>query len=115
MSNYLTDNLDSLSYLRKVSAEGHLYNGFNLLTAEFKWVIARVGLILGNCPALIERGGDERSAKRVKKDCFCEEEKFQYLNIHFYFYYSLLQQLLGTTTSKKKKNREASWIILFLK
>ncbi|XP_012671470.1 transport and Golgi organization protein 2 homolog isoform X2 [Clupea harengus] len=36
VSNYLTDNLDSFSYLRKVSSEGHLYNGFNLLTADFK-------------------------------------------------------------------------------
>lgn len=29
---------DSYSYLKKVSSEGHLYNGFNLITAEFKWV-----------------------------------------------------------------------------
>lgn len=36
VSNYLTDNLDSYSYLKKVSAEGHQYNGFNLLTADFK-------------------------------------------------------------------------------
>ncbi|KAI1901077.1 hypothetical protein AGOR_G00056420 [Albula goreensis] len=36
VSNFLTENIDSYSYLRKVSAEGHLYNGFNLLTAEFK-------------------------------------------------------------------------------
>lgn len=37
VSNYLTDkDLDSYSYLKKVSTEGHLYNGFNLLTAEFK-------------------------------------------------------------------------------
>ncbi|RXN32016.1 transport and Golgi organization 2 -like protein [Labeo rohita] len=35
VSNYLTDNLDSLAYLRKVSSEAHLYNGFNLLTADF--------------------------------------------------------------------------------
>lgn len=36
VSNYLSDrDLDSYSYLKKVSAEGHLYNGFNLLTAEF--------------------------------------------------------------------------------
>ncbi|KAM6944019.1 transport and Golgi organization protein 2 homolog isoform 1-T2 [Lycodopsis pacificus] len=35
--NYLTDkDVDSYSYLKKVSAESHLYNGFNLLTAEFK-------------------------------------------------------------------------------
>lgn len=37
VSNYLTDNNgDSYSYLKKVSTEGHLYNGFNLLTAEFR-------------------------------------------------------------------------------
>ncbi|XP_040052542.2 transport and Golgi organization protein 2 homolog isoform X1 [Gasterosteus aculeatus] len=35
--NYLMEkDLDSYSYLKKVSAESHLYNGFNLLTAEFK-------------------------------------------------------------------------------
>jgi len=28
--------LDSLSYLKKVSKDGHMYNGFNLLTADFK-------------------------------------------------------------------------------
>lgn len=39
VSNYLVDkDLDSYSYLKKVSTEGHLYNGFNLITAEFKWV-----------------------------------------------------------------------------
>ncbi|XP_076850765.1 transport and Golgi organization protein 2 homolog [Brachyhypopomus gauderio] len=36
VSNFLTDNLDSFSYLRKVASEGHLYNGFNLLTADFR-------------------------------------------------------------------------------
>ncbi|XP_034092235.1 transport and Golgi organization protein 2 homolog isoform X1 [Gymnodraco acuticeps] len=37
VSNYLMDrDVDSYSYLKKVSAEGHLYNGFNLLTAEFR-------------------------------------------------------------------------------
>ncbi|XP_072289453.1 transport and Golgi organization protein 2 homolog isoform X2 [Eucyclogobius newberryi] len=37
VSNYLTENNgDSYSYLKKVSADGHLYNGFNLLTAEFR-------------------------------------------------------------------------------
>ncbi|XP_029916169.1 transport and Golgi organization protein 2 homolog isoform X1 [Myripristis murdjan] len=37
VSNYLVDkDLDSYSYLKKVSSEGHLYNGFNLITAEFK-------------------------------------------------------------------------------
>ncbi|XP_016420924.1 transport and Golgi organization protein 2 homolog isoform X2 [Sinocyclocheilus rhinocerous] len=36
VSNYLMDNLDSFAYLRKVSSEAHLYNGFNLLTADFR-------------------------------------------------------------------------------
>ncbi|KAM4745971.1 transport and Golgi organization protein 2 homolog isoform 1-T1 [Anableps anableps] len=37
VSNYLMDkDVDCYSYLKKVSAEGHLYNGFNLITAEFK-------------------------------------------------------------------------------
>ncbi|KAG7241361.1 hypothetical protein INR49_025561 [Caranx melampygus] len=37
VSNYLMDKeVDSYSYLRKVSTESHLYNGFNLITAEFK-------------------------------------------------------------------------------
>ncbi|XP_051527594.1 transport and Golgi organization protein 2 homolog isoform X3 [Myxocyprinus asiaticus] len=36
VTNYLADNLDSFAYLRKVSSEGHLYNGFNLLTADFR-------------------------------------------------------------------------------
>ncbi|KAI5091291.1 transport and Golgi organization protein 2-like [Silurus meridionalis] len=35
VTNFMTENLDSFSYLRKLSSEGHLYNGFNLLTAEF--------------------------------------------------------------------------------
>ncbi|XP_039660031.1 transport and Golgi organization protein 2 homolog isoform X2 [Perca fluviatilis] len=37
VSNYLMDkDLDCYSYLKKVSTESHLYNGFNLITAEFK-------------------------------------------------------------------------------
>ncbi|KAM9810856.1 transport and Golgi organization protein 2 homolog isoform 1-T1 [Neosynchiropus ocellatus] len=37
VTNYLADkDLDSFSYLKKVSSEAHMYNGFNLLTAEFK-------------------------------------------------------------------------------
>ncbi|XP_035592217.1 transport and Golgi organization 2 homolog [Oncorhynchus keta] len=37
VSNFLTDHSqDSYSYLKSVSSERHLYNGFNLLTAEFK-------------------------------------------------------------------------------
>ncbi|CAB1444739.1 unnamed protein product [Pleuronectes platessa] len=37
VSNYLMEkDWDSYSYLKKVSSESQLYNGFNLITAEFK-------------------------------------------------------------------------------
>ncbi|MEE6504353.1 hypothetical protein FKM82_005156 [Ascaphus truei] len=36
VTNFLTSDLDSFSYLKKVSAEGHLYNAFNLIAADFK-------------------------------------------------------------------------------
>lgn len=34
--NFLTTDLDSFSYLKKVSLEGHLYNGFNLIAADLR-------------------------------------------------------------------------------
>nr|XP_055178703.1 transport and Golgi organization protein 2 homolog isoform X2 [Nyctereutes procyonoides] len=34
VAHFLTTDMDSLSYLKKVSAEGHLYNGFNLIAAD---------------------------------------------------------------------------------
>ncbi|DAA20395.1 TPA: hypothetical protein LOC518209, partial [Bos taurus] len=34
VAQFLTSDMDSLSYLKKVSAEGHLYNGFNLIAAD---------------------------------------------------------------------------------
>ncbi|XP_021112749.1 transport and Golgi organization protein 2 homolog isoform X2 [Heterocephalus glaber] len=34
VTNFLTTDMDSLSYLKKVSQEGHLYNGFNLIAAD---------------------------------------------------------------------------------
>lgn len=38
VTQFLTADMDSLSYLKKVSVEGHLYNGFNLLAADLRWV-----------------------------------------------------------------------------
>ncbi|KAE8634797.1 hypothetical protein XENTR_v10002440 [Xenopus tropicalis] len=35
VTSFLTSEIDSFSYLKKISAEGHLYNGFNLLAADF--------------------------------------------------------------------------------
>ncbi|XP_054448740.1 transport and Golgi organization protein 2 homolog isoform X2 [Pteronotus mesoamericanus] len=34
VAQFLTTDMDSLSYLKKVSTEGHLYNGFNLIAAD---------------------------------------------------------------------------------
>lgn len=48
VSNYLMNkDQDSYSYLKKVSLESHLYNGFNLITAEFRWVNMRRDVPLG--------------------------------------------------------------------
>lgn len=41
MAHFLTTDMDSLTYLKKVSAEGHLYNGFNLIAADLRCVVAR--------------------------------------------------------------------------
>lgn len=38
VTHFLTSDMDSLSYLKKVSTEGHLYNGFNLIAADLRWV-----------------------------------------------------------------------------
>ncbi|XP_073531848.1 transport and Golgi organization protein 2 homolog isoform X3 [Phyllobates terribilis] len=35
VANFLTSDLDSFSYLKNISAEGHLYNAFNLVAADF--------------------------------------------------------------------------------
>lgn len=34
VTQFLTGDMDSLTYLKKVATEGHQYNGFNLLTAD---------------------------------------------------------------------------------
>ncbi|KAG8146312.1 putative C22orf25-like protein, partial [Naja naja] len=34
VTNFLTSEMDSYSYLKKVALEGHLYNGFNLIAAD---------------------------------------------------------------------------------
>ncbi|XP_070131288.1 transport and Golgi organization protein 2 homolog isoform X5 [Equus przewalskii] len=36
VAHFLTTDMDSLTYLKKVSAEGHLYNGFNLIAADLR-------------------------------------------------------------------------------
>lgn len=36
VAHFLTTDMDSFSYLKKVSTEGHLYNGFNLIAADLR-------------------------------------------------------------------------------
>ncbi|XP_043385302.1 transport and Golgi organization protein 2 homolog isoform X2 [Chelonia mydas] len=46
--NFLTTDLDSFSYLKKVSLEGHLYNGFNLIAADLSSTNGDVICYYGN-------------------------------------------------------------------
>ncbi|XP_032931349.1 transport and Golgi organization protein 2 homolog isoform X1 [Catharus ustulatus] len=48
VTNFLTADLDSYSYLKKVSEEGHLYNGFNLLAADLNTTKGDVICYYGN-------------------------------------------------------------------
>lgn len=71
VSHFLTSDMDSLSYLKKVSTEGHLYNGFNIIAADLSTSKGDVVCYYGNRgepepivltpgePALVSRqGGD---------------------------------------------------------
>uniref|UniRef100_A0A2K5EQ02 Transport and golgi organization 2 homolog n=1 Tax=Aotus nancymaae TaxID=37293 RepID=A0A2K5EQ02_AOTNA len=49
VTHFLTTDVDSLSYLKKVSVEGHLYNGFNLIAADLRWVCKR-GMAVATSP-----------------------------------------------------------------
>ncbi|XP_063082194.1 transport and Golgi organization protein 2 homolog isoform X4 [Cavia porcellus] len=48
VTNFLTTDMDSLSYLKKVSQEGHLYNGFNLIAADLSTAKGDVICYYGN-------------------------------------------------------------------
>ncbi|XP_075390043.1 transport and Golgi organization protein 2 homolog isoform X2 [Tenrec ecaudatus] len=47
-THFLTNDIDSLSYLKKISTEGHLYNGFNLITADLSTTKGDVVCYYGN-------------------------------------------------------------------
>ncbi|NP_001309078.1 transport and Golgi organization protein 2 homolog isoform X12 [Homo sapiens] len=49
VTHFLTTDVDSLSYLKKVSMEGHLYNGFNLIAADLRQLPD---------PAIEDQGGE---------------------------------------------------------
>uniref|UniRef100_A0A8I5NQ60 Transport and golgi organization 2 homolog n=1 Tax=Papio anubis TaxID=9555 RepID=A0A8I5NQ60_PAPAN len=48
VTHFLTTDVDSLSYLKKVSMEGHLYNGFNLIAADLSTAKGDVICYYGN-------------------------------------------------------------------
>ncbi|XP_045441446.1 transport and Golgi organization protein 2 homolog isoform X1 [Pipistrellus kuhlii] len=48
VTHFLTTDMDSFSYLKKVSTEGHLYNGFNLLAADLSTEKGDVFCYYGN-------------------------------------------------------------------
>ncbi|XP_037351674.1 transport and Golgi organization protein 2 homolog isoform X2 [Talpa occidentalis] len=48
VAHFLTTDVDSLSYLKKVSTEGHLYNGFNLIAADLSTTKGDVVCYYGN-------------------------------------------------------------------
>ncbi|XP_032125679.1 transport and Golgi organization protein 2 homolog isoform X5 [Sapajus apella] len=48
VTHFLTTDVDSLSYLKKVSVEGHLYNGFNLIAADLSTAKGDVICYYGN-------------------------------------------------------------------
>nr|XP_060468913.1 transport and Golgi organization protein 2 homolog isoform X5 [Panthera onca] len=61
VTHFLTTDMDSLSYLKKVSAEGHLYNGFNLIAADLSTEKGDVVCYYGNRgepePVVLAPGG----------------------------------------------------------
>ncbi|XP_029424124.1 transport and Golgi organization protein 2 homolog isoform X3 [Nannospalax galili] len=48
VTHFLTSDMDSLSYLKTVSAEGHLYNGFNLIAADLSTAKGDIVCYYGN-------------------------------------------------------------------
>ncbi|XP_051006626.1 transport and Golgi organization protein 2 homolog isoform X2 [Acomys russatus] len=48
VTHFLTSDMDSMSYLKKVSTESHLYNGFNLIAADLSTAKGDVICYYGN-------------------------------------------------------------------
>ncbi|XP_020852003.1 transport and Golgi organization protein 2 homolog isoform X2 [Phascolarctos cinereus] len=48
VTHFLTTDMDSFSYLKKISSEAHLYNGFNLITADLNTTKGDVFCYYGN-------------------------------------------------------------------
>ncbi|XP_036614228.1 transport and Golgi organization protein 2 homolog [Trichosurus vulpecula] len=48
VTHFLTTDVDSFSYLKKISSEAHLYNGFNLITADLNTTKGDIFCYYGN-------------------------------------------------------------------
>ncbi|XP_074062642.1 transport and Golgi organization protein 2 homolog isoform X2 [Macrotis lagotis] len=48
VTHFLTTDVDSFSYLKKISSEAHLYNGFNLIAADLNTIKGDVFCYYGN-------------------------------------------------------------------
>ncbi|XP_062930197.1 transport and Golgi organization protein 2 homolog isoform X2 [Mobula hypostoma] len=66
--NFLTQDIDGLSYLKKISLQGHLYNGFNLLTADFR---SGPKKLIYTCASKVRRRVTCTSPKSTKGDMMC--------------------------------------------
>ncbi|XP_060539772.1 transport and Golgi organization protein 2 homolog isoform X3 [Pantherophis guttatus] len=62
VTNFLTSEMDSYSYLKKVASEGHLYNGFNLIAADL-----RVGLVPPTIWILILLNSEGWKAESIRR------------------------------------------------
>ncbi|XP_051829189.1 transport and Golgi organization protein 2 homolog isoform X2 [Antechinus flavipes] len=48
VTHFLTTEVDSFSYLKKISSEAHLYNGFNLIAADLNTIKGDIFCYYGN-------------------------------------------------------------------
>ncbi|XP_047553283.1 transport and Golgi organization protein 2 homolog isoform X2 [Lutra lutra] len=75
VTHFLTTDMDSLSYLKKVSAEGHLYNGFNLIAADLSTEKGDVICYYGNRgepePVVLAPGSCQTRPLRTRAGSMC--------------------------------------------
>ncbi|XP_075825772.1 transport and Golgi organization protein 2 homolog isoform X2 [Microtus pennsylvanicus] len=90
VTHFLTGDMDSLSYLKKVSTEGHLYNGFNLLAADLSTTKGDVVCYYGNRgqpePVVLAPGCEVRTNSSL---CDCPVTQHHY-------------RVVSQTTSERK-------------
>ncbi|XP_070241752.1 transport and Golgi organization protein 2 homolog isoform X2 [Bos mutus] len=78
VAQFLTSDMDSLSYLKKVSAEGHLYNGFNLIAADLRkgrrhLLLRKPGGAGACCPGARDLWAEQRAAGDALEEAVLRE------------------------------------------